>query len=329
MRHFLGSRKPGQGQTSMLLETLRQKTVHTTATMRGVGLHTGQPIDLTLRPAPPDTGIVFNRVDIDRGALIEARAENVIDMTRATTLGAGSIRIGTVEHLLSALRGLGVDNVYADVSGAELPAGDGSAAPFVELILRAGVRTQRQHKRIAVMRSPVEVREGDAYARLSPAPRFTIDCDIAFDHPTIGAQRLSVDFTSTSYQREIADARTFCFLREVEWLRSKGLARGGSFDNCIVVDERGVMNPGGLRRADEFVRHKVLDAVGDLALLGMSLIGKLECHKAGHALHHQLLRALRTEQGAYEVVRPRAERSLVSLGVFLPDWAPAQEPLAA
>jgi len=313
----------------MLLEMLRQKTVHTAAIMRGIGLHSGKPIDLTLRPAPPNTGIVFNRVDIDRCPPIEARAENVVDMTRATTLGIGSVRIGTVEHLLSALYGLGVDNVYVDVSGAELPAGDGSAALFVDLILRAGVRTQRANKQIAVMRSTVEVHERDGFVRLSPAPRLTIDCDIEFAHPLIGSQRLAVDFTSNSYQRDVASARTFGFWHEVEWLRSKGLALGGSFDNAIVVDDRGVMNPGGLRCSDEFVRHKVLDAVGDLALLGMPVIGKLVCHKSGHALHNKLLRALLADPTAYEVVRPRAEQSLASLGVHLPDWAPAQEPLAA
>jgi len=312
-----------------MLEMLRQKTVCTAASMRGKALHCGQEISVTLRPAPPDAGVVFNRIDVKRAKPIEAVAHNVVDTSRATTLGFDDLRVATVEHLLSALRGLGVDNVYVDVDGPELPAGDGSSATYVELIKRAGLQPQAAARRIAVLRKTIEVRDGDKWARLSPSSRFTVDCRIDFEHPLIGEQRLQVDFTDTSYEREVAGARTFAFFHEVEWLRSQGLAQGGSLDNCIVIDGDHILNTDGLRYADEFVRHKVLDVVGDLALYRPPLICKMTCHKTGHELHRKLIQALIADDEACTVVVPRAARSLTRIGVHLPDWAPASAPLAA
>lgn len=312
------------------MEMIRQKTVCTAASVQGVTLHSGSQVKVTVRPAPVNTGVVFNRIDVDRAAPIEATASNVVDTSRATTLSAdGELKIGTVEHLLSALRGLGVDNVFVDLNGDELPALDGSSAPYVDLIRRAGVQTQRSYKRLAVLNKTVEVRSNGSYARLTPAPRFLIDCTIDFDHPIIGEQRLQIDFSQTSYESEIANARTFAFFHEVQWLRSQGLAKGGSLDNCIVVDGEKILNDDGLRKNDEFVRHKVLDAVGDLALLGMPIIGKLTCYKTGHAVHLKLLQTLLDDPSSFDVLVPHQQEALTSLGLHLPEWAPARSPLAA
>jgi UDP-3-O-[3-hydroxymyristoyl] N-acetylglucosamine deacetylase len=312
-----------------MLEHLRQKTVHTQASVRGVALHSGEQVQVTLRPAPVDTGVVFNRVDVRAGLPIEAAVRNIVDTSRATTLGVGELRISTVEHMLSALRGLGVDNAFVDVDGAELPALDGSAACYVELVKRAGVRTQRAFRRLAVLRQTVEVHVGDRWARLEPAPTFGVSCSIDFAHPLIGRQAMQVDFSQLSYEREIASARTFAFFREVQWLREHGLARGGSLDNCVVLDEEQVLNPGGLRYPDEFVRHKVLDAVGDLSLFGAHLIGHLTCHRSGHEVHRALAEALVAQPQAYDLLVPRAQRTLDVRGLQLPVWAPAAEPIAA
>ncbi len=283
---------------------LKQRTLKNVIRATGVGLHTGEKVYLTLRPAAPDTGIVFRRVDLDRPVEIHACPHNVGDTRLSTTLVNGDVRVSTVEHLLSAFAGLGIDNAYVDVSAAEVPIMDGSAGPFVFLIQSAGVEEQNRAKRFIRIKRPVEVRDGDKYARFTPYDGFKVEFSIDFDHPAFNARakRAQVDFSTSSFVREISRARTFGFLREIEALRQQNLALGGSLDNAVVVDEFRVLNEEGLRYEDEFVKHKILDAIGDLYLLGHTLIGAFKGHKSGHALNNNLLRALMADQSAWEEV---------------------------
>ena len=282
----------------------KQKTLKTLVRTVGIGLHSGTKVELVLRPAAPDTGIVFRRVDVDPPVDIQATAESVIDTRMATTLGRDGVIIATVEHLASALVGLGIDNCYVDVDAAEIPIMDGSAASFVFLIQAAGIVEQNAARRFVRVTRPVEIREGDKWARLEPHFGYKLKFSIEFRHPAIDAteQVVEVDFAREPYVTSVARARTFGFVNEVEALRAAGLAMGGNLENAIVMDEYRVLNTDGLRSGDEFAKHKILDAMGDLYMLGRPLIAAYSAHKSGHALNNKLLRALLADQTAYEVV---------------------------
>jgi UDP-3-O-[3-hydroxymyristoyl] N-acetylglucosamine deacetylase len=291
---------------------LRQRTLKSLVSASGVGLHTGQKVRITLRPAPIDTGIVFRRVDLQAPVDIPARAELVGEARLASTLVKGEVRVHTVEHLMSALGGLGVDNAYVDLDAPELPIMDGSASPFVLLIQQAGIEEQAAAKKFLRVTRRVEVKDGDKWARFDPYEGYRLSFSIEFRHPVIerSTQSVTVDFAETSYLKEIARARTFGFMHEVEDLRDSGLALGGGLDNAVVLDEYRVLNAEGLRFADEFIRHKLLDAIGDLYLLGHPLLGAFAAHKSGHALNNRLLRAALADGAALEtVVFERAEET--------------------
>ena len=283
---------------------VRQRTLKQVVQTTGVGLHSGRKVRLVLRPAAPGSGIVFRRIDLSEPVEIKATPLAVVDTRLSTCLGAGEVRIATIEHLMSAFAGLGIDNAYVDLTAAELPAMDGSAAPFVYLIQSAGIEEQGAPKRFVRIRHAVEVRDGDKLARFEPYDGFRVSFSISFNHPAIvdSASQVTVDFSETSYSREIARARTFGFTQDVEAMRAAGLALGGSLDNAIVMDEYRVLNSDGLRYDDEFVKHKVLDAIGDLYTLGHPVIGAFSAHKSGHALNNQLLRGLLADAGAWEFV---------------------------
>ena len=291
---------------------LRQRTLKSLISASGVGLHTGQKVRITLRSAPPDTGIVFRRVDLATPVDVPARAELVGEARLASTLIAGEVKVHTVEHLMSAFGGLGVDNAYVDIDAPELPIMDGSASPYVLLIQQAGIEEQPAPKKFLRVARRVEVREGDKWARLDPYEGYRLSFSIEFRHPVIErtTQAVTVDFAETSYLKEIARARTFGFMHEVEDLRDSGLALGGGLDNAVVLDEYRVLNSEGLRFADEFIRHKLLDAIGDLYLLGRPLLGAFTAHKSGHALNNRLLRAAIADAAALEPVTfDRAEEA--------------------
>lgn len=282
---------------------ISQHTLKSIAHVTGVGLHSGEKVQLWLRPAAPDSGIVFHRVDLDPPVSIPASPEAVRETRLCTGLERDGVRIATVEHLMSALAGLGGDNVHIDVDGPEIPIMDGSAAPFVMMMLEAGLEAQPAPRRFLKVLKPVEVREGDKWVRLEPYLGFRLEFSIAFDHPAISASqtRAVVDLSEHAYPRFVARARTFGFVHEVELLRELGLAQGGSLDNAIVLDEYRILNPEGLRFPDEFVRHKILDAIGDLYLAGHPLLARYVAHKSGHALNNQLLRALMADRSAWEL----------------------------
>jgi UDP-3-O-[3-hydroxymyristoyl] N-acetylglucosamine deacetylase len=291
---------------------LRQRSLKSSVSASGVGLHTGQKVRLTLRPAPPDTGVVFRRIDLASPVDIPARADLVGETRLSSCLVKDGAKLYTVEHLMSALGGLGVDNVYADVDAPELPIMDGSASPFVLLIQQAGIVEQAAPKRFLRVTRRVEVKDGDKWARLDPFDGYKLSFSIEFRHPVIerSTQSVEVNFAETSYLKEIARARTFGFMHEVEDLRDSGLALGGGLDNAVVLDEYRVLNAEGLRFADEFIRHKLLDAIGDLYLLGKPLLAAFSAHKSGHALNNKLLRALLVQAGALETVSfERAEEA--------------------
>jgi UDP-3-O-[3-hydroxymyristoyl] N-acetylglucosamine deacetylase len=282
---------------------------------------------MTLRPAPVDSGVVFVRTDLSPSVDIRAASDNVVDTSFATTLGRDGVRVGTVEHLLAALSGLGVDNVRIELSGPEVPIMDGSAAPFVYLIRTAGIELQRKFKRFLVVRKTIEVSENGKRAQISPAAQFGISCTIDFDHPLISDQKLEVQMSDRVFYREISRARTFGFLRDVESMKRMGLALGGSLENAIVVDDFNILNPEGLRYADEFVRHKILDIVGDLALCGMPVIGHFTSVKSGHALNQRLLRRLVNEPNAAEIVEVRERKQLERMAILPPSWGSLEQPI--
>jgi UDP-3-O-[3-hydroxymyristoyl] N-acetylglucosamine deacetylase len=294
---------------------LGQRTLRNIIRATGVGLHTGKKVMMTLRPAGPDRGIVFRRVDLPHPVEIEARAENVGETMLGTTLVGGEARISTVEHLLSAFAGLGIDNACVDLTAAEVPIMDGSAGPFVFLLQSAGIEEQTLPKRFIRIRKPIEARDGDKWARFDPFEGFKVNFEIEFDHPVFKRrlQRASMNFSTTSFLKEISRARTFGFMRDLETLRAHNLALGGTLHNAIVLDDVGVVNEDGLRYEDEFVKHKILDAIGDLYLLGHSLVGEFSGHKSGHDLNNRLLRALLADRDAWEeVVFESAEHAPIS-----------------
>jgi UDP-3-O-[3-hydroxymyristoyl] N-acetylglucosamine deacetylase len=283
---------------------LKQRTLKTLIRATGVGLHSGTKVTIVLRPAAPDTGIVFRRVDLPEPVELKADPLSVGDTRLASCLERDGAKIATIEHLMSALAGLGIDNLYIDVDAAELPIMDGSAAPFLFLLKSAGIEEQKAAKRFLRVKKTVEVKEGDKWARLAPYDGFRLDFSIAFNHPAVAqtGTQVSIDFAENSYEREVARARTFGFMQDVEFMRDQGLALGGSLENAIVMDEYRVLNADGLRFADEFAKHKLLDAIGDLYIAGHPLLAAFSAHKSGHALNNQLLRALLADASAWEFV---------------------------
>ncbi len=295
-----------------------QKTLASTASCTGIGLHTGKRVTVTLRPAGPDSGIVFVRTDLG-GARVLATPANVVNTALATTLGYRDVTVATVEHLMAALCGLGIDNARVELDGEEVPIMDGSAAPFGVLIRSAGIRTQRRKRLALAVQRTVQVKDGDRIVELRPCEHLRISYTIAFDHPSVATQSIDYIHTAGAFERTLSRARTFGFLREVEMLRANGWARGGSLENAVVVGEGAILNAEGLRYEDEFVRHKVLDAIGDLGLLGYPLKGHLLAHKAGHGLNHALIAELLSDRANYRIVEQEAVRSvpmLPSLGVL-------------
>lgn len=283
---------------------IHQRTLKNVIRATGVGLHTGEKVYLTLRPAPVETGIVFRRVDLDPVVELSATPERVGDTRLSTALQEGDVTVSTVEHLMSALAGLGIDNIYVELTCPEVPIMDGSAAPFVFLIQSAGVVEQAAPKKFIRIIKPVIIEDGDKWAKFDPFEGFKVSFSIDFDHPIFAKspQQATVDFSTTSFVKEVSRARTFGFMHEVEALREAGLARGGSHDNAIVMDSYSILNDDGLRYEDEFVKHKILDAIGDLYLLGHPLIGAFSAHKSGHSLNNRLLRAMVNQKDSWELV---------------------------
>lgn len=283
---------------------LRQRTLKNSIRATGIGLHTGDKVFMTLRPAAADTGIVFRRVDLDPPVDIPATALNVGQTMLGTVVEIGEARVSTIEHLMSAFAGLGIDNAYVDVSAAEVPIMDGSAGPFVFLLQSAGIEEQKAAKKFLRIREPLRVEEGDKWAELLPHEGFRLDFEIEFDHPVFKrhSQTASMEFSTTTYLKEVSRARTFGFMRDLEMMRSNNLALGGTMDNAIVLDDYRVLNDDGLRYEDEFVKHKMLDAIGDLYLVGHMLIGAFRAFKSGHGLNNALLRKLLARESAFEIV---------------------------
>jgi UDP-3-O-[3-hydroxymyristoyl] N-acetylglucosamine deacetylase len=283
---------------------LRQRTLKTTIRATGVGLHSGQKVFMTLRPAAVNSGITFRRVDLDHPVDVPADPRLVGETMLGTTLIKDDVRVATVEHLMSALAGLGIDNVYVDLSAPEVPIMDGSAGPFVFLLQSAGIEEQNAAKKFIRIKKTIRVEDGDKWAELRPFNGFKVNFEVQFNHPVFNklSQKASIDFSSTSFLKEVSRARTFCFLRDVEALRERNLTLGGSMDNAIVLDDYRILNEDGLRYANEFVIHKVLDAIGDVYLLGRGLIGELRAYKSGHDLNNRLMRAMLDDESSYEEV---------------------------
>jgi UDP-3-O-[3-hydroxymyristoyl] N-acetylglucosamine deacetylase len=292
-----------------------QHTLKKSASCVGIGLHSGQKVRLTLHPAPADSGIVFVRTDVGGSPPIPARLNHVVDTLRATTLGLDGVTVSTVEHLLSALSGLGVDNARIEVNSAEVPIMDGSSAPFVRLIRSAGLERQDRPRKYYALSAPVTVRDGDRFVSAVPSRDFKVECFIDFDHPLMKSQSYTVTVTRSAFESEISRARTFGFLREVEYLKQQGLALGGSLDNAVVMDDFGVLNQEGLRYDNEFVRHKALDFIGDAALLGAPLLGWFSTSKAGHTLHNAFMRELLAAATTLTLIDPSAVATLAGSGI--------------
>ena len=283
---------------------LRQRTLKTTIRATGVGLHSGEKVYMTLRPAAENAGIVFRRVDLDQPVDVPADPRLVGETMLGTTLIKEDTRVATVEHLMSALAGLGIDNVYVDLSAAEVPIMDGSAGPFVFLLQSAGIEEQNAQKKFIRIKKTVRVEDDDKWAELVPFDGFKVNFEVNFNHPVFNklSQHATIDFSSTSFLKEVSRARTFCFLRDVEALRERNLTLGGSMDNAIVLDDYRILNEDGLRYANEFVIHKILDAIGDCYLLGHSLIGELRAYKSGHELNNRLMRTMLADESSFEIV---------------------------
>ena len=288
-----------------------QRTIRQRATVEGIGLHTGKPARLTFCPAPEGTGIYFVRRDLQGAPSISTSADRVTATTMATTLGGDAFSVSTVEHCLSTLAALRIDNLFIELDGPEIPIGDGSAAPFLEAILGAGLVEQNQPRRYAYITQPIFVGDPDKHAYVVPYNGLRITCAIEFSHPRIGAQSMDIDITEQSFAREIARARTFGFMKDVEALRVKGLALGGSLENAVVLDHSEILNPEGVRWENEFVRHKVLDALGDLVTLGMPLMGHVVLHRAGHDLMNRLVHKILASQDRYRHIELGADLDVV------------------
>jgi len=305
-----------------------QRTLQRTVTFEGVGLHSGTRVTLRLVPAPVNSGLVFVRVDLPHRPVIAVRSENVVDTSLATSLGVDGVKVSTVEHVLAAIVGLGIDNLRIEIDGPEVPIADGSAEPFVRAMVEAGSRRQGEGRRFLVMKRAITVTDGDKIATLAPSRSLKIDCTIDFKHPLISDQRATLELKdATHFLREIARARTFGFLRDVDKLRAMGLARGGSVANAVVVDDFSILNPEGLRYPDEFARHKLLDALGDIATFGAPVLGALTVHKTGHALNQKLVARVLADPSSYEMVT--AQLRDTASGQLELDELPAFAPSAA
>lgn len=305
---------------------MKQRTIKEQIHATGVGLHTGRKVNITLRPAAVNTGIIFRRVDLTPCVEIKAHWSDVKDTRLSSTLvNHNNIRVGTVEHVMAALAGLGIDNLYIDIDADEVPIMDGSAGTFVYLLQSAGIQEQKVAKRFIKIKKPIVLDDGDKWIRVIPFDGFVIDFSIEFSHPAFkhSGQRFELDFSSQRFVQEISRARTFGFMKDVEWLRSQGLARGGSVDNAIVLDERSILNKDGLRYEDEFVRHKILDAIGDLYLMGAPLLAKVVAHKSGHAFNNQLVRTIFADASCWEYVTFEQEAPSAQPAT----WQPATESL--
>ena len=299
---------------------LKQRTLKQTITTTGIGLHSGKKVTMTLKPAPANTGILFKRVDLQPPVIIDSHPERVGETMLCTGLVTETAKVATIEHLLSALAGLGIDNLWIEIDAPEIPIMDGSDAPFLYLILSTGIQELDAPKRFIKITKPIEARKGDAWARLTPYAGFKASFEIAFNHPAVNAtaQQLEINFSSQAYASEVARARTFGFMRDVEMLRSRNLGLGGSLENAIVLDEYRVINPDGLRYKDEFIRHKILDAVGDLYTLGHGIIGAFHGYKAGHAINNLLVRELLKQQEAWDMVT--LDETEKSQTIFVDDY---------
>ena len=306
--------KARQGAEIMLYQT----TVLNKVECSGIGLHTGIPCNLTIRPSAPDSGIVFIRKDLPQNVRIKAHIENVVDATLATTLGIDGVKVSTVEHLMAAFAGLGIDNAEIEMNAAEVPIMDGSAEPFNALLKRAGIQLQDKVKKFVIIKRPVTVTEDDRQATLLPSNDFKISYTIDFKHPLISNQYYLIQISNGNFEREICRARTFGFLRDYEMLKARGFARGGSLDNAVVIDESKVINEGGLRFTDEFVRHKILDSIGDLWLLGAQVIGHFIGYKSGHTLNHKLIHKLLAHKDWWELLEFSNEEELRKLQIMPP-----------
>ena len=299
-----------------------QCTIDKVVKLSGIGLHTGVLINLTLRPAEAGTGIIFHHHSGNQVTTIEARSCNVVDTRMATVLGRGDVRISTVEHLMAALAAYNIDNLHIDIDGPEVPVMDGSAAPFAALIESAGIRKLAKSRTYLAIRQPLTVVDGEKRVNIIPSRFFRMTYDIAFDHPCIASQQRSVKISAESFRRELASARTFGFLRDVERLKAVGLARGGSLENAIVVDDQRILNPEGLRFPDEFVRHKILDAIGDLSLVGYPILGHVRACKAGHDINHQMVEKILDNPQCWQLIEFSEENLIESLQVPVPDFTP-------
>lgn len=307
-----------------------QRTVAQSISIEGLGLHTGKNMRMKIHPAPADHGIVFVRRDLPRRIRVPARLDFVVDTTLATTLGRDGAVVSTVEHLLSAFLGTGIDNALVELDGPEVPILDGSSAPFVRVIRSKGALVQPRPRRYLVIQRPFHLSDGDRRVSLLPCPEFVVSFGIEFDHPAIGSQFLQFRLLDGEYDREICRARTFGFLRDVEAMKAQGYALGGSLDNALVLDDSRVLNLGGLRYPDEFVRHKVLDSLGDLSLLGLRLVGHFVAHKAGHTLNHRLLKHVMDNQAGWKILSgPSADGGLTDFYQFPPAKMPEKIPATA
>ena len=282
---------------------LRQRTVGEEISCTGIGLHSGKKVNLTIKPAPLNSGISFERIDVSPGCRVKASFDNVVDTNMATTIGFNGYSVSTVEHIMAAFFGMGIDNALVQIDGGEIPIMDGSSAPFIFLLKNAGVTIQNGHKRFLLVKRPVKVKDGNRSVQLNPSNELKITYNIDFDHPLIKDQSYEISFSKSSFIDEISRARTFGFLRDVQTLRNNGLAKGGSLDNAIVVDDFRVLNEDGLRYKNEFVRHKLLDFIGDLAILGCVPIGHFVVERSGHSMNQKLLRLFMTQEKSWEEVQ--------------------------
>lgn len=292
-----------------------QSTLDKALTISGIGLHTGRQITMTLRPADTDTGIVFHRTDGERRVSIPAISANVVDTRMATVIGKNGMSVSTIEHLMAALSACGIDNLHVDIDGPEVPVMDGSAGPFVALLQQTGNRVQEKRRKYLAIRKPITLVDGEKRVSIIPSRFFRITFDIAFDHPCIGLQHRAVKINGETFRKEIASARTFGFLHEVEYLKANGLALGGSLDNAVVIGEDGILNPGGVRFEDECVRHKILDAVGDFSLLGHRILGHIKAYKAGHEINHQMVEKILANADCWQLVESGEAVSHGSLAI--------------
>ncbi len=279
-----------------------QRTLKKAISFSGIGLHTGNQINVTLRPADANNGIIFHRSEGDRTISIEAKADNVTDTRLATVIGKGDLKVSTVEHLMAALYAFGIDNLHIDIDGPEVPIMDGSADEFVRMINEAGLSNLSQSRKYLAIRKPISVIDGEKRISIIPSRFFRVTSDIAFDHPSIALQNRSIKLSSEVFSRDIARARTFGFLKEVEYLKANGLARGGSYDNAVVIGDEGVLNPDGLRYSDEFVRHKILDTIGDFSLTGYPILGHIRTYKSGHDINHKTVQKILASPDCWQLV---------------------------